>query len=65
MAEAGLVDSKTTIAKLQTKNAGHNLVKNPESLTLIQNNNVVDEQKMDLLLSKFDGMTKKIGAIKK
>lgn len=65
VAEAGLVDSKTTIAKLQTKNAGHNLVKNPESLTLIQNNNVVDEQKMDLLLSKFDGMTKKIGGGKK
>ena len=40
VAQAGLVDGKTTITKLQTKAAGHNLVKNPESITIVQNNRI-------------------------
>lgn len=34
-AQAGMIDSKTTITKLQTKDEGHSLVKSPESVTLI------------------------------
>lgn len=32
--QAGIVESKTTLSKLQTKDAGHNLVRNPEALTI-------------------------------
>lgn len=58
VAEAGLVDGRTTIAKLQTKNAGHNLVKNPESITLVQNNHINTSQ-IDDMYAKFIGISQK------
>ena len=58
VAEEGLVDSKTTIAKLQTKNAGHNLVKNPESLTIIQNNKI-NTSSIDDMYAKYIGVSQK------
>lgn len=58
VAEAGLIDSKTTIAKLQTKNAGHNLVKNPESLTIIQNNKI-NTSSIDDMYAKYIGVSQK------
>lgn len=58
VAEAGLVDSKTTIAKLQTKNAGHNLIKSPESITIIQNNKI-NTSSIDAMYEKYLGMVQK------
>lgn len=58
VAEAGLVDGRTTIAKLQTKNAGHNLVKNPESITLVQNNHINTSQ-IDDMYAKYFGVSQK------
>lgn len=59
VAQSGLVDAKTTITKLQTKEMGHNLVRNPESITYNVTNNV-DKQQVLLALDKFDSMTKKL-----
>ena len=64
VAEAGLVDGKTTVAKLQTKDAGHNLIKNPESITFVQNNRV-DRVVVNEQLNKFQSMIKQIGNGKK
>lgn len=50
--QAGIVDSKTTIAKLQTKDAGHNLVKSPESL-VINNYNTIDKQQVNMKLDRI------------
>ena len=58
VAQAGLVDSKTTIAKLQTKEAGHNLVKSPENVTVIQHNHI-DKQLINDRLAKFASMIEK------
>lgn len=58
VAEAGLVDGRTTIAKLQTKNAGHNLVKNPESITFVQNNHINTSQ-IDDMYAKYFGVSQK------
>lgn len=55
VAQAGLVDTKTTITKLQTKDAGHNLVRNPEAITLVQNNHF-DRQELDMRLAKFNSI---------
>lgn len=54
--QAGIVDSKVTIAKLQTKDAGHNLIKSPESIT-INNYNTVDKQQVNVQLERFNSMT--------
>lgn len=54
--QAGIVDSKVTIAKLQTKDAGHNLIKSPESVT-INNYNTIDKQQVNLRLERFRSMT--------
>lgn len=59
VAQAGLVDTKTTITKLTVKDAGHNLVRNNESITYNINNNV-DKQQVLLALDKFDSITKKL-----
>lgn len=59
VAQSGLVDSKTTITKLTAKEVGHNVVKNPESITYNFTNNV-DKQQVLLALDKFDSMTKKL-----
>lgn len=65
-AQSGVVDSKTTMAKLQTKEAGHNLVKNVDFVKITVNNKV-DKQQVNLMLDKFDSMinTKKLGGGKK
>lgn len=63
VAQAGLVDTKTTMAKLTTKNAGHSLVKSPESITIV-NNTKVDKVLVNQQLDKFLGMTKQIGGKK-
>ena len=57
--QAGIVDRTTTMAKLQTKDAGHNLVKNPESITF-NTYNIADQRQVNLQLEKFDSMTKRI-----
>lgn len=59
VAQAGLVDTRTTITKLQTKDAGHNLMRNVENITYNISNNV-DKQQVLLALDKFDSMTKKL-----
>ena len=58
VAEAGLVDSKTTIAKLQTKNAGHNLIKNPE-VTAINVTNKINTSGIDAMYEKYIGVSQK------
>ena len=60
VAQAGLVDTKTTITKLTTKNAGHSLKKAEESITIVNNTNV-DKVLVNQQLDKFLGMTKQIG----
>ena len=57
VAEAGLIDNKTAITKLQTKNAGHSLVKSPESITIVNNtkvNRVEVNQKLEQLMSMLN-----------
>lgn len=56
-AQAGLIDSRTTLQKLQTKDAGHNLVKNPESLTVTQNY-ILDKQEVNKKCLQFEEMIK-------
>lgn len=63
-AQAGIVDNKTTVIKLQTKEAGHNLVKNPEALTF-NNFNLIDTQKVDQRLERFNNMMRTIETKKK
>lgn len=57
--QAGMVDNKTIISKLQMKDAGHNLIKSPEALT-INNYNTIDKQQVNLQLERFQSMTKQI-----
>ena len=64
VAEAGLIDGRTTIAKLQTKNAGHNLVKNPESITFVQNNHINTSQ-IDDMYATYIGNSQKPKQIEK
>ena len=52
--QAGIVDSKTTIAKLQTKDAGHNLIKSPESI-VVNNYNTIDKQQVNVKLDRIMG----------
>lgn len=54
-AQAGIVDGKVTITKLQTKDAGHDLVRNPEAVT-INNYNTIDKQQVNLKLAQFQSM---------
>lgn len=58
--KSGMVDSKTTLTQLQTKDAGHNLVRNPESITINQFN-PIDKQRIQSQMLKFDSMIKKVG----
>lgn len=57
-AQSGLTDSKTVLAKLGTKDAGHNLVKNPDSIGNITVNQI-DTRQVDLALEQFESMTKR------
>lgn len=54
-AQAGIVDSKTTIAKLQTRDAGHNLVKNPEAIT-VNNFQAIDKQQIAAQFERWKSM---------
>ena len=63
VAESGLVDTKTTIAKLTTKEAGHSLKKADETVVYNINNGINKEQVRNML-DKFMGMTKQIGGKK-
>lgn len=56
-AQAGIVDGKTTVAKLQTKNAGHNLIKNPDSVTF-NITQKIDKQKVNQMLGKYESIAK-------
>ena len=55
VAEAGLIDSKTAITKLQTKDSGHNLVRNPEAVT-INYSPKVDKVLINQQLDKYTAM---------
>lgn len=64
IAEAGLIDGKTTVAKLQIKDAGHNLVKNPESLSIVQHN-TINTSAIDDMYAKYIGASQKPKQINK
>ena len=58
VAEAGLVDGRTTIAKLQTKNAGHSLKRTDE--TVVYNvTNKINTSGIDAMYEKFVGVSQK------
>lgn len=50
--QSGMSDSKTILTKLQTKDAGYNLVRNAEAV-LIAKDNKFDEQAYNLRLEKY------------
>lgn len=58
MAQAGVLDKTVTLAKLQTRDAGHNLIKNPEIINLSVNN-MVDKSQVREKLGKFTAMIDK------
>lgn len=57
--QAGLVDNKTTISKLQMKDAGHNLIQSPEAITFV-NNNKIDKQQVNLQFDRLEGIIKSL-----
>lgn len=59
-AQAGIVDGKVTITKLQTKEAGHDLTRSLESIT-VNNYNQIDRQEVMTKLAQFNSMVKHIG----
>lgn len=63
-AQAGIVNTSATLAKLQIKDAGHSLVKNPESITINQFNGV-DKAQVNKKLEQFASMIKGIEQKKK
>lgn len=54
-AQAGIIDSKSTISKLQTRDAGHNLIKNPEAITF-NNFQTIDKMQVNAQLEKWKAM---------
>lgn len=58
--QTGMVDSKTTLAKLETKDAGHNLVKSPDNFVFAPKVSFNTDE-VEKKLKYFAGMTKKIG----
>ena len=58
VAEAGLVDSKTTIAKLHTKDAGHSLRNTDESI-IYNVTNKINTANIDAMYEKFLGVSQK------
>lgn len=58
LAQVGVVDKSATLAKLQTRDAGHNLVKNPDVVNL-SINNIVDKAQVKEKLGKFTAMIEK------
>ena len=52
--ESGLSDTKAVINRLQTKGAGHNLIKNPDNITIINHNKLDDnsiQKRLDRIAS--------------
>lgn len=45
--QSGLVDNKTTLSKLQTKNAGHNLVQNEDNIVNFNINQRIDTKAIE------------------
>lgn len=62
--QAGLVREKSTITKLQTRDAGHNLIKSPDAIT-VNTTNILDTGMIQQQLAKFNSMTKQITNNKK
>lgn len=58
-AQAGIVDTKTTVAKLQIKDAGHSLKKAEENI-IYNINNGINKEQVHSMLEKFTSMTQKI-----
>lgn len=56
-AQSGVVDSRSTMTKLQTREAGHNLVKNVDFVKLNVSNQINTSQ-IDDMYAKFLGATK-------
>lgn len=63
VAQAGLIDSKTTIAKLQAKEAGHSLKPASETINFVQNNHI-DKALIHAQLDKFSAMLPQKGGKK-
>ena len=61
--QAGIIDSKTTLSKLEMKDAGHNLIKNPEVVTNVLNLGV-NKQEVNEKFEKWKNMAR-IGSGKK
>ena len=57
-AQSGVVDSKTTMAKLSTRDAGHNLVKNVDFVK-INVTNKINTSSIDAMYEKFVGVSQK------
>lgn len=58
--QTGMVDSKTTLAKLETKDAGHNLVKSPDAVVFAPKVSFNTDE-LEKKLKHFDSMTRRIG----
>lgn len=58
--QTGMVDSKTTLAKLETKDAGHNLVKSPDTVVFAPKVSFNTDE-LEKKLKHFDSMTRRIG----
>ena len=57
-AQSGVIDSKSTMAKLTTREAGHNLVKNVDFVK-ISANNTINVANIDDMYAKYIGATQK------
>lgn len=62
--QAGIIDSKTTLSKLEMRDAGHNLIKNPEVVTNVLNLGV-NKQEVNEKLEKWRNMARIGGGDKK
>lgn len=57
--QAGIADKTTTLSKLQTREAGHSLVKTNDYVPQVTNNNI-DKQQILINLEKYGNTLKKI-----
>lgn len=57
--QTGMVDNRTTLVKLQTKDAGHNLVKSPDNIVFAPKV-MISNDEIDKKLKMFDSMTRQI-----
>lgn len=63
--QSGLVDNKTTLSKLQTKNAGHNLVQNEDNSVTVNINQKVDTKAIEERLKAWQLNSPTTPALKK